>query len=58
MTDKDTKPTSKELSNEELDSVQGGAKTFAAKSTDKDTEYKFKLTNAHVTSFNTNGTSD
>ncbi len=58
MTDKDTKPTSKELSNEELDSVQGGAKTFAAKSTGKDTEYKPKLTNAHVSSFDTSGSGD
>jgi len=58
MTDKDTKPTSKELSNEELDSVQGGAKSFAAKSTGKDTEYKPKLINAHISSYDISGTSD
>ncbi len=55
MTDKKTKPSTKELSNKELDNVQGGVKNLTVKSTDKKVAYEIKLDKAVVTSYQLGG---
>ncbi len=55
MTDSESKPATKVLSNKDLDHVQGGAKKLTTASSKNETEYKPKLTNASVKSFDLRG---
>ena len=55
MTDKKTKPSTKELSNEELDNVQGGVNNLTVKSTDKEVAYECKLDKASIRSYDLGG---
>jgi len=51
MNDKKSKPAAKELSNKELDKVQGGIKKLTTKSTGEELEYRPKLDKAVITSY-------
>ena len=45
MTDKNTKPATKELNDDQLDKVQGGAKKLATKSSSKEVNFQYNPEN-------------